>query len=652
MRLPAILVPALLLALAVVPRSPWRDSPLLRPEWQPSRRQVWSAAAVIGGLLFWYLLTRFRSGEINAIDFTIYYDRPCFQTVHGRPLFVETSDTPGLSNRSELADHAYWGMLVACAPYAVYPSPLWLHALAVLAIVAGGLHVLRIAQRLGAGGALACATALAFVLNDNTARTLNYGFHPEVLYAGFIPWMIDACSLRGASASFLAATLASVLVKEDACLPIFAATVALALNRFRTMTWSRRAFLPRPAQRDRHRQPRCLLRLRAPDAERGQPADLRAFLGERRGYADGGAGGHGDASRASLEERADLGRLPDHPAALVPAPPRMAMGPRNAAHHRPLWRVGERAGPRVRDLLRDRAHAVLRAGRHHGRARPGPAAGHERRPCPAAAAAVAVLLGPLLVGSGHRGYSLRPWKPETAAVENALAQALGNEPKVLVQSGLFPHAGYDERFQLLTPETLADPRNAGAVLLLARRIGAYPFFGTEMDRISRFPSAGALPGGLLAVRVTPDATGEVASPQSKRERLRGRSSRLDPDSGRPRGRAAGCAAADPPATATHRCRPLPRPRHRSRRQSNPREVSGARIGRGRADAESEELFDEFRRRHPDRLRDVAPSAIPRLFRRRRRIVLLSRPDYNLMIGLVALSEGGRIELFIGLLSRW
>src|SRR6185503_16228101 len=120
------------------------------------------------------------------------------------------------------------------------------------------------------------------------------------------------------------------------------------------------------------------------------------------------------------------------------------------------------------------------------------------------AAAVAVLLGPLLVGSGHRGYSLRPWRTETAAVKDALTQ-LGPEPKVLVQSGLFPHAGYDERFQLLTPETLADPRNAGAVLLLARRIGAYPFFGTEMDRISRFPSVGTLPAGLLGVRITPEA---------------------------------------------------------------------------------------------------------------------------------------------------
>src|SRR4029077_6032697 len=135
-------------------------------------------------------------------------------------------------------------------------------------------------------------------------------------------------------------------------------------------------------------------------------------------------------------------------------------------------------------------------------------AGHAHRAAPAAA-----LLGPLLVGSGHRGYSLRPWKPETAAVKDALTQ-LGPEPRILVQSGLFPHAGYDDRVQLLTPETLADPRNAGAVLLLARRIGSYPFFGAEMDRISSFPSAGAVPGGLLAVRVTPDGTEKLRKLQS------------------------------------------------------------------------------------------------------------------------------------------
>jgi Predicted membrane protein (DUF2079) len=66
------------------------------------------------------------------------------------------------------------------------------------------------------------------------------------------------------------------------------------------------------------------------------------------------------------------------------------------------------------------------------------------------AASVAVLLGALLVGSGHRGYSLRPWKAEVAAVPEAVA-ALAGEQTVLVQSGLFPHAGYDERFELSAP---------------------------------------------------------------------------------------------------------------------------------------------------------------------------------------------------------
>jgi uncharacterized membrane protein len=523
-RLPAVLVPALVVTLAVVPRCYWRDSPLLRPDWQPSRRLVWSAAVVIGGLLFWYVLTRFRSGEINAIDFTIYYDRPCYQTVHGRPLFVETSDTPALSNRSELADHAYWGMLVVCAAYAVYPSPLWLHALSVIAIVAGGLHVLRIAQRLGAGGALASATALAFVLNDNTARTLNYGFHPEILYAWFIPWMLDA-GLRGATASFLAATLATVLVKEDACLPIFAATVALALHQLRTMTWPRRlVFLVLPN----------VMALASLGLYYGTVVPMLTGT-SRPAYA------HFWANYGPTPMSALVGML-THPWEVVKRAATSGVFRTIQPHlFLPLigWRwalgtlpivalYGASANEQVRAFAIYYAIVLmpfLVLGAFSGALtlarRLVSSAGHAQL-----AAAVAVLLGPLLVGSGHRGYSLRPWKPETAAVKDALVQ-LGSEPKVLVQSGLFPHAGYDERFQLLTPETLADPRNAGAVLLLARRIGAYPFFGTEVDRISRFPSAGELPGGLRAVRVSPDAPAKVRKLQSKRQRLRGRSSRLE-----------------------------------------------------------------------------------------------------------------------------
>jgi hypothetical protein len=367
------------------------------------------------------------------------------------------------------------------------------------------------------------------VLNDNTARTLNYGFHPEVLYAWFIPWMLDA-GLRGATASFLAATFASVLVKEDACLPIFAATVGLAFHQLRTMTWPRRlVFLVLPN----------VIALASLGLYYGTVVPMLTGT-SRPAYA------HFWANYGPTPMSALVGML-THPWEVAKRAATSGVFRTIQPHlFLPLigWRwalgtlpivalYGASANEQVRAfaiyyaivlmpfLVLGASSGALTLAR-----RLVTNAGHAQL-----AAAVAVLLGPLLVGSGHRGYSLRPWKPETAAVKDALAQ-LGSEPKVLVQSGLFPHAGYDERFQLLTPETLADPRNAGAVLLLAHRIGAYPFFGTEMDRIRRFPSAGTLPGGLLAVRVTPDATEKVRKLRSKRERLRGRSSRLAPDRGR------------------------------------------------------------------------------------------------------------------------
>ncbi len=189
-RLPAIVVPGLLLAAVATRPWRWHESTFqVLDRWEPSRRLVWSSALIAALVLFWIVLTRFQSGEINAVDFTIYFDRPCFQTVHGRPLWVETTDDPRFAHRSQFADHAYWGMLPLCSLYAIHPSPLWLLAISVVAVVMGAVHIVRIMRYLGAGGVLASATALAFVLNDNTARTLNYGFHPEVLYAWFVPWM-------------------------------------------------------------------------------------------------------------------------------------------------------------------------------------------------------------------------------------------------------------------------------------------------------------------------------------------------------------------------------------------------------------------------------------------------------------------------------
>ena len=117
------------------------------------------------------------------------------------------------------------------------------------------------------------------------------------------------------------------------------------------------------------------------------------------------------------------------------------------------------------------------------------------------AAAGIVLLGALLVGSWHRGYSLRPWKAEIAAVPDALA-LLSGEPIVLVQSGLFPHAGYDERFKLLTPETLTDPRHKRAAVILARHVGAYPFEKEDLADFTELTPIRSMPGGIVAVRLS------------------------------------------------------------------------------------------------------------------------------------------------------
>jgi hypothetical protein len=114
-------------------------------------------------------------------------------------------------------------------------------------------------------------------------------------------------------------------------------------------------------------------------------------------------------------------------------------------------------------------------------------------------AAALILVGAVLVGSGNRGFSFRPWRAEVAALPGALSR-LADERVVLVQSGLYPHAGYDERIQLLTPDTLRNPHYAGAAVLIAPMMGAYPLEPHDLDSLRRFSPIRAMPDGLLAVR--------------------------------------------------------------------------------------------------------------------------------------------------------
>lgn len=509
-RLPAVLVPALALALLVLRPWRWGESVWLAlASWAPTPRVIWCGAVALALMLFWIVLTRFQSGEINAVDFTVYFDRPCFQTLQGRPLLVETVDFPVFSYRSAFAHHAYWGMLPLCGLYALSATPVWLLALSVLAVIAGAVHVLRIAQQLGAGGVLAAGTALAFALNDNTARALNYGFHPEMLYAWFIPWLLDA-GLRGNRRSFVAATFACLSVKEDAFMLLLAASVALGLIRSRRMTWGDRAvFLVAPVT----------LGL----------ANLGIYYGYLVPALTVGGGlmyGNFWADYGPTPIRA-LGGMVTQPWNVLVDTLTSGFFQTVILPHLFLpvigWRWTLGIIPIVATYSASADEQLRRFGIYYAIVLVpflviGASTGAltlARRLVPqlrwaSLACATLVLMGALLVGSGNRGYSLRPWRAEIAAVPDALAR-LSGESLVLVQSGLYPHAGYDARIQLLTPETLRNPRYAGAAVLIAPAIGAYPFRVDDMDGLGRLPPILAMRSGLLAVRSPAHPGDEEAS---------------------------------------------------------------------------------------------------------------------------------------------
>jgi uncharacterized membrane protein len=500
-RLPAVVLPAIALIVAALRPWRWRDSTLQAVDrWEPSRRMVWIAALGAGLFLFWIVLTRFQSGHINAVDFTIYFDRPCFQTTLGRPLFVETTDDVRFAHRSEFADHAYWAMLPLCSLYAIYPTPLWLLGISVAAVVVGAVLVLWIMRRLGAGGLVASATALAFVLNDNTARTLNYGFHPEVLYAAFVPWMMHA-GLRGARAPFVVATIACVLVKEDACMPIFAVSAALALTRFHALTARDRwLFLAFPTA------------LALASLGVHYRITVPALTGSDRPTYSFFWANYGETPLLAL-------------AAMVVRPWRVLADMATSGFFRMVilphlflpflgWRWALGVVPIVA-VFSASANDQLRAfGIYYAiifvpflviatsvgaLALMGRLISEPRRA--RLAAASVVLAGALLVGGSSHSYSLRPWSSAVAAVPEAL-ERLADEPVVLVQSGLYPHAGYDARVQLLTPETLREPRDRPAALLVAPGVNGYPFSAQDVVNLAALPRIGPMPGRMVAARLS------------------------------------------------------------------------------------------------------------------------------------------------------
>ena len=492
-----------LLVLIVVAR-PWRWSPdgwAAIGDWNPSRRTVRTTAVIVGLLVFWFVLTRFKSADINAIDFTVYYERPNFQTWQGHPLYVESADDPLRAYRSLFAIHAHWIMLPLALFYAVWASPLWLLALSVVAVVAGAIYTLRIAQSIGAGGPIASASALAFVFNANTARTLNYGFHAEVLYAWFIPWMIHA-GVQRRWRSFLIAALLVIAVKEDAFLLLIAGIIALLLYHGKNVSRPECAVLFVPAAVAienlsfyfRYAMPRF--------SATGKPFYSNYWSNYGSTIVSAMTGMMSRPFNV-LWSTLTSGFLTNVLAPFVYLP---FVGWRWCIGILPIvFLYGAAANEQMRSFgiyyamplvpflalgTADGARRLAdRFGTHRGRAR--------------TVAAAAILAGALFAGISDAGYSLRPWKPQVAAVPGMLRQ-LNGERFVLVQSALYPHAGYDQRVQLLTTDSLRDPRYAGAALLLAPGLSAFPMSAAEIEPLLRQETIAPSADGLVVVRgVTP-----------------------------------------------------------------------------------------------------------------------------------------------------
>jgi hypothetical protein len=181
-------------------------------------------------------------------------------------------------------------------------------------------------QFTGAGGLIASASAFAFVFNEHTARTLNYGFHRKCWYAWFRA-LDDPC--RPASQmDIVRSGVAGVCVGEgDAFLLVFAAAVSVALVAGRTMKRIERlVFLPAPGPS----QPLNLILYYGfvvPLLSATGAHVLCGLLGQLRPTALTGRRGNAASPDAGADLDADLAVLTaNHPCAPVPAVDRLAMG--------------------------------------------------------------------------------------------------------------------------------------------------------------------------------------------------------------------------------------------------------------------------------------------------------------------------------------
>jgi uncharacterized membrane protein len=224
-----IAVSLLALAGGLACRRPWRTwalDALRNGEFRLGRRGLLLAGLIVAGFVGRVTVAKFDALEVNAWDFSLYFDRPVEATLHGALLHSDFLGT------SALADNASFLMLGFVPLYAIRATPLWL-VLAPAAAIAGAMTAAFLLFRaMFRDDAAALILAAAFVFHGATARAAQYVFHVEIFYPLAIFLALWAWR-RERAAVFAAAILLVLSIKEDAILPVtaFAAGALLTGNR-------------------------------------------------------------------------------------------------------------------------------------------------------------------------------------------------------------------------------------------------------------------------------------------------------------------------------------------------------------------------------------------------------------------------------------
>lgn len=195
-------------------------------DWHFTGLQVIVSTGVVLFFLLCVVVSRFLALEVNAWDFSLLYDLPLANAVRGRGFFSP------LLNGSIFGDHARYILFALVPGYWAMPSPWWLLVGQAMAVALAAMVAFLLFRRLFADDVAAACVSLAFVLNNYTARLVQYVCHAEVLYPLWIFLLLLAYTARRPGLGAFAVILATS-IKEDAFLLLVGVGVAMIVERRR-----------------------------------------------------------------------------------------------------------------------------------------------------------------------------------------------------------------------------------------------------------------------------------------------------------------------------------------------------------------------------------------------------------------------------------